>query len=112
MPFLDVTAADIELLQTLLEHEAGIADDPAVRTKHFARVPALLDRLEALTKPRRHFTADFTLETPDFDGTRAASGIMKCLGSINGNVITGRWSGTIFDRAGQAVGKYETSWRD
>lgn len=68
------------------------------------------EKLQASIQPRRNFNADFKLEGPDFEGTRAADGIMKALGRIQGHIATGRWGGNVVDSRQTVLGTFHVDW--
>ena len=71
------------------------------------------------SKPEKRFTVTFSMEGPEFQNRLTVTSILNILGTISGNVATGKLNGEI--RAGHArkelpatgdiIGEWKTTWR-
>ena len=65
-----------------------------------------------MPEPEKRFTVTFSTEADEFQGRLFASGVMRILGMVQGNIATGsRWNGDVNDLAGNKIGEWTTAWR-
>ena len=65
-----------------------------------------------MPEPEKRFTVTFSTEAAmKFQGRLFASGVMRILGMVQGNIATGRWNGDVSDLAGNKIGEWTTAWR-
>ena len=64
-----------------------------------------------MPEPEQRFTVTFSVEADEFQDRLFASGVMRILGMVQGNIATGRWNGDVKDVAGNKIGEWTTIWR-
>jgi hypothetical protein len=64
-----------------------------------------------MPEPEKRFTLTFSAEADEFQDRLFASGVVRILGMVQGNIATGRRHGDVKDIAGNKIGEWTTTWR-
>src|SRR5579859_6541569 len=108
-----VWAAEIDAeTQTEAANKAyAMLRDPSCSTLSFLVEDGGTKReILANSPPEKRFTLSFSIEGERFQKGFAARRIMDLLGTVSGNVATGRFAGVLRD-GGQEIGRWHSAWR-